>query len=113
MYKLSSSVNEKPSWVFADYAIWYNPRSERFKSGVWCIGPSNSLGTGLCWISAEFRFDFPYDQFTEWRYFGLGRWVTFENYYGINDVNVQPIKNQKGTKFCLQFRPHLVAQFVF
>ena len=93
IYKLSSSVNEKPSWVFADYAIWYNPKSKQYKSGVWCIGPLNWLGIGSCWISSEYMFDVPYDKSNEWKYIEKGIWVTSK----FNDVNVQQIKNQEGT----------------
>ena len=100
IYKLSSSVNEKPSWVFADYAIWYNPKSKQYKSGVWCIGPLTSLGTGYCWIYAQYRFDIPFHEDNEWKYIESGIWVTSR----FNDVSVQKITNQEGTKFSLIYR---------
>ena len=96
IYELSSSVNEQPSWVFAEYAIWHSPISERYKSGVWCIGPLNSLGTNFCWICTEYRFDVPYDESTEWKYVIFGKWWTSINGDGFNSVNVQQIKIQQG-----------------
>ena len=94
IYKLSYSVNEKPSWVFADYAIWYNPKSKQHKSGVWSIGPLTSLGTGYCWIYAQYMSDIPFDEDNEWKYIESGIWVTSR----FNDVSVQKITNQEGTK---------------
>ena len=47
-YKLSSTINGKPSWITESQAIWFIPQWNQ-----WAIGPLDSLGTTFRGIRSD------------------------------------------------------------
>ena len=94
-YKLSDSINGKPSWKSKKQAIWWIPKGNNGKkdNSEWAIGPSRWIGVSSSSAlegspSDKDFISWPYDQkYTVWKY-----WDKTDSSYiipGANDIEVQ------------------------
>ena len=83
-YKISETINGKPSWISNDQAIWWVP-----EDGVWLIGSLDVIGSrfgGLVGVPSDKNdLGMPYYQKYNWQY-GNGNFFTTP---GANDIKVQ------------------------
>ena len=80
IYRQSSVVNGKTSWVSKSQAIWYNQELNE-----WAIGPLDYIGTIYTAISSEVVLPCPFDNPSEkWIYVQNELWKCAD----ANEINV-------------------------
>ena len=86
IYKQTSSViNDKPSWVNGECAIWFSKTQE------WMIGDKCNLGTNTCGITSTIAdVQSPALIGNNWEYIKNGQWIEAQP----GDISVINIKGR-------------------
>ena len=84
VYKISDTINGKPSWISNDQAIWWVPEFSEW--GIGNLDWLESVTRGLTGVPSDKNdFGWPYDQKYTWKYWTGSDFTT----PGANDIKVQ------------------------